>query len=46
MLIDVETDKVETPSLGDKCSKSHASDDSYFAEVSGTRGMSQPVPLL
>jgi hypothetical protein len=37
MLIGVETGKVETPSLGDKCSKSHATDHSYYTEVTGAR---------
>ncbi len=35
MLIVVETGKVETPSLGDKCSESHAADLSHYTEVTG-----------
>jgi hypothetical protein len=47
MLIDVETDKVETPSLGDKCSKFHATNDSYSTEsIGGERDQSRSAAIL
>jgi hypothetical protein len=47
MLIDVETGKVETPSLRDKCSKFHATDNSYSAEsIGGERDQSRSAAML